>query len=175
VPLIAWWPGKIEANSVSGHISGFQDFLPTACELAGTTPQEATDGLSYLPTLMGKRDQQVRHEWLYWEFLFMPNMKKKPDAKPTGRQAILNPGLGFKAVRFGRHSPVELYRFEEDTSEINDMAGRYPDIAEQMTKYLNACRSESELWPIRFHDIPLVSTFSPHYETDKGKRNSTRK
>ena len=175
VPFIAWWPGKIKPNTVSSHISGFQDLLPTLCELAGSTPQDKTDGLSYLPTLMGKRDKQARHEWLYWEFLFMPNMKKK-DAKPTGRQAVLNTKLGFKAVRFGRHSPVELYRFEEDTSEINDVAAQYPEIAQKMTKYLDTCRSESELWPITFHDIPLVSNFSPHYNAKRdNKASSTSK
>jgi len=173
VPFIAWWPGKIAANTVSNHISAFQDFLPTACELAGTTPQDTTDGISYLPTLLGNGDKQTRHEWLYWEFLKMPKMKKHPDRMPTGRQAVLNVTIGFKAVRFGRHSPVELYRFEEDTSEINDVAGQYPEIAKQMTRYLNACRSESELWPIKFHDSPIMSTFSPHHISDKKIRANT--
>ncbi|MEO0510843.1 MAG: arylsulfatase [Verrucomicrobiota bacterium] len=163
VPFIAWWPGKIEADSVSKHISSFQDFLPTVCEITESQIEVTTDGLSYLPTLLGKYGVQAEHEWLYWEFLYM---SKKGIA---GRQAVLNPKLGFKAVRFGRNAPVELYRFEEDIAETNDVAKQFPEIANQMSSYLDSCRSESKLWPISYHDKPHASTFSPHYK--KGDRN----
>ncbi|NND97168.1 MAG: arylsulfatase [Pirellulaceae bacterium] len=65
VPMIARWPGKIAAGSQSDLPSAFWDFLPTACELAQTKPPE-TDGISYVPTLLGSSDEQKKHEYLYW-------------------------------------------------------------------------------------------------------------
>lgn len=64
-PFIACWPGRIEAGSVSEHISTFWDFLPTACEVAGVESAVKTDGISYLPALLGK-DKQLNHDYLYW-------------------------------------------------------------------------------------------------------------
>ena len=160
VPFIAWWPGKIKANSKSAHISSFQDFLPTVCELIGSKPKNNTDGISYLSTLKGQSEKQNQHEWLYWEFIRMGKSM-------AGRQAVLNPRLGFKAVRFGQHSPVELYRFEEDVSESKNLAGEYPEIVKKMTKYLDSCRSKSELWPASYLETPLLSTFSPQFKRDK--------
>ncbi len=66
VPFIARWPGKIEAATTSDLPSAFWDFLPTACEIAGTDAPKNIDGISYLPTLLGKSDQQKKHNYLYW-------------------------------------------------------------------------------------------------------------
>ncbi|QDT09819.1 arylsulfatase [Planctomycetes bacterium K23_9] len=65
VPLIARWPGKIAAGSESNHPSAFWDYLPTACELAGVDAPPS-DGISYASTLMGKTNQQSKHDYLYW-------------------------------------------------------------------------------------------------------------
>ena len=65
-PLLVRWPGKVEAGSTSNHISAHWDLFPTFCELAGTNPPEGLDGISFLPTLLGK--EQEKHEHLYWEF-----------------------------------------------------------------------------------------------------------
>jgi len=54
VPTIAWWPGTIQPGTASDHPSAFWDFLPTACEVAGTPAPEGIDGISYLPALLGK-------------------------------------------------------------------------------------------------------------------------
>ena len=56
-PFIARWPGKVPAGKVSDHVSGFQDMMPTFCELIGV-PSPPTDGVSFLPTLLGKEGQQ---------------------------------------------------------------------------------------------------------------------
>jgi arylsulfatase A-like enzyme len=68
VPFIAWWPGTIEANSKSDHISAFWDFMPTIADITGTELTREIDGISYLPTLLNKKDEQKQHDFLYWEF-----------------------------------------------------------------------------------------------------------
>src|SRR5690606_32767743 len=67
VPMIAAWPGKIRPDIQSGHLSAFADVLPTICEVAGVTVPDGIDGLSFLPTLLGRGNQR-NHEYLYWEF-----------------------------------------------------------------------------------------------------------
>ena len=66
VPLIAYWENKIRPNSLSYHISGFQDIISTFSEVIGYEITEELDGISFLPTLISK--EQQKHEYLNWEF-----------------------------------------------------------------------------------------------------------
>ena len=66
VPMIARWPDKIAPGTQSDLPSAFWDFLPTACEIAGVEMPEKLDGISYLPTLLGRANAQKMHEYLYW-------------------------------------------------------------------------------------------------------------
>ncbi len=100
-PLLARWPGTIQAGSISDHVSAHWDMLPTFCELAGVNAPSDTDGISMVETLKGKPQNQQPHEYLYWEFY------------ERG---------GKRAVRFGdwkaiqqninndKDAPVELYK-----------------------------------------------------------------
>ena len=67
-PLLARWPGRIAPGSETDHLSGFQDLLPTAAALAGVVLEREVDGISFLPTLLGRPEAQARHAYLYWEF-----------------------------------------------------------------------------------------------------------
>src|SRR5262249_2555081 len=71
VPMIVRWPAKIKPGQVSDQIWAFWDFLPTAAEIAGKDAfhrvRDKTDGISMLPTLLGKA-QTNQHDFLYWEF-----------------------------------------------------------------------------------------------------------
>ena len=66
VPMIASWKGKIKEGSKTEHISAFWDIFPTFAEIAGAKIKQDTDGISFLPTLLGKK--QKKHKFLYWEF-----------------------------------------------------------------------------------------------------------
>ena len=125
VPLIARWPGRIPAGRVTGHISAFQDFLPTAAAVAGIDAP-GTDGISYLPTLLG-RGAQKKHDHLYWEFL-----------ERGGRKAVL---LGrWKGVRLNTiknpGGPIELYDVTADRSEKEDVSKDHPEIVARIAEIL---------------------------------------
>jgi arylsulfatase A-like enzyme len=122
VPLIARWPGKVEAGAVSGHVSGFQDMLATVCELAGLKAPK-TDGVSMAPTLLGQERLQPRHDYLYWEFL-----------EKGGRRAILKDGwkgVALNTLKTGLDE-FELYRVGDDIGEENNLAKKNPKVVEEL-------------------------------------------
>ena len=67
-PFIARWPGKIKAGTISHLVSAQYDLLATLAELTGQTIPVKTDGISFLPELLGKSSQQKKHDYLYFEY-----------------------------------------------------------------------------------------------------------
>jgi arylsulfatase A-like enzyme len=63
-PFIARWPGRIQPGTTSDVLTSFVDFLPTAADLVGVPVRSATDGISILPTLLGKA-QAKQHAALF--------------------------------------------------------------------------------------------------------------
>lgn len=57
-PLVAVWPGKIEAGSESDALVSLIHLAPTILDAAGVEKGEAMYGESMLPVLLGQRDQQ---------------------------------------------------------------------------------------------------------------------
>jgi len=139
-PTIARWPGKIEPASVSDHISAFWDFLPTCAELACVKVPDNIDGISMVPTLLGRYDKQKKHKFLYWEF-----------HEQGGKQAVR---IGnFKGVRLNVHKnptgPIELYNLKNDLGENNNIADQHPGIIAKIKKIMKSARTDSLHWPIK--------------------------
>lgn len=133
---IVRWPGRIEAVTVSDHISAFWDVLPTLVEIASGSAPAASDGISFLPELVG--GPQTEHAYLYWEF-----------HEQGGKQAVR---MGrFKGVRTGLEedprAPIELYDLKSDPGETDDVAGTHPDIVEQIAGILANAREPSRDFP----------------------------
>ncbi|MEM7375495.1 MAG: arylsulfatase [Bacteroidota bacterium] len=139
VPMIASWPDRIQAGSESDLLSAFYDVMPTFCEIAGVEPPSHTDGVSFLPTLIGEPQVQS-HEFLYWEF---PAYK--------GQQAIR---MGkWKAIR--RHMmegnlEIELYDLDADIQEQNNVAQAYPNVIARMEEILDQEHQAADLDRFRF-------------------------
>ncbi|MGN6368169.1 MAG: arylsulfatase [Phycisphaerae bacterium] len=139
VPFIVWWPGHVAAGSTSHLPIAFYDFLPTAAELAGATPPSGIDGISFLPTLLGKPQRQ-RHEFLYWEF------HEKGFHQGVRYEAN---GTSWKGVRHGLHQPLELYDLNTDIGEKHNVAAQHPAIVERIMAYLrDGARTESKEFPV---------------------------
>ena len=68
VPLLASWPGSVEAGRVSDALIDFTDFLPSLAEVAGAAVPDdrEIDGRSFVPVLTGAADD-VR-EWVFMDF-----------------------------------------------------------------------------------------------------------
>jgi len=131
VPLLARWPGKIKPGRVTDHVSAFWDFLPTACDVAGLEPPQGIDGISYLPSLLGEKDQR-KHEYLYWEYYT--------------RQAVrMNQ---WKAVRFGPLRRIQLYNLTDDIGETKDVAAEHPEIVKKVEQLMQVAHVDSPLFSI---------------------------
>ncbi len=125
VPMIAYWPGIINANSTSNHISAFWDFLPTVCEIAQIKTPQNIDGISFLPELLGEK--QEKHSYLYWEF-----------HEQGGKQALR---FGdWKGIRLNMsnnsEAPIELYNLASDIGEQHNIAAENPGIVEQIVNIM---------------------------------------
>ena len=116
----------------------FYDFMPTAAELAGVEAPKGIDGLSILPTLLGKGNQK-KHEYLYWE-LPRHNGKTGEFPQETPMQAMR---MGdWKAVRPKPNGPLELYNLKNDVGEANDVGASNPKILAKMEALLKTARVE---------------------------------
>lgn len=113
VPMIVRWPGKTPAGGTSDHPLYFADFMPTFCELLGTPPPSYTDGISFLPTLEGRPQDQRPHAFLYW----CHQWSSLDHAVRSGK---------WKAVKRG-NNPLELYDLESDLRETTNVAAANPD------------------------------------------------
>lgn len=133
VPMIAVWPGHIEAGSKSDHISAFWDFMPTCAELIGANAPTNGQGVSFLPTLLGEQTQ-AEHDYLYWEF-----------HEWNGRQAIRKGD--WKLVHYNVFKPekktTELYKVTEDPGEENNLAEQYPEKVKELKALLDQARVSS--------------------------------
>jgi len=137
VPMIAWWPGKVTAGAKTGHISAFWDVMPTLAELAGADAPEDIDGISFLPTLLGKTHKQKVHDYLYWEF-----------HERGGKQAVRKGK--WKAVRLAvrkdPNGPLELYDLQTDPQEKSNIASQHPDIVRKMEQIMRQARTNSDVF-----------------------------
>ncbi|MED5277529.1 MAG: sulfatase-like hydrolase/transferase [Verrucomicrobiota bacterium] len=112
VPFIARWPGSVPAKKINHHISGFQDMFPTLLELAQIELEHEVDGISMVPTLLGKKGQR-KHDYLYWEFGERGGATAvlKGDWKGVRRNTRKNP-----------NGPIEIYNLKNDLAETTNLA-----------------------------------------------------
>lgn len=123
VPYYARWPGKIKAGSVCDHLLYYPDVMPTLADIANTECPE-TDGLSFLPSLLGQDNQQEVHDYLYWEYR---------------NQIAIRKGK-WKAYTKGK-DVWELYNIEVDIEEQNNVSKNNT----QVTKELKALAKQASV------------------------------
>ena len=135
-PMIVRWPGKIAAGSVDTDTAWtFADVMPTLADAAGASEHlpEKLDGISVLPTLLGKR-QDLSKRLLYWEFY------------ERGFQQAARRG-DWKAIRLKHDRPLQLYDLKNDPGEKNNLADRHPDLVAWFENQLKTARTPSRSWP----------------------------
>lgn len=137
VPMIVSWTDRIAAQSISHHVSAFWDVLPTITDLLGLPQPADTQGLSFLPTLLGESGQPA-HEYLYWEFIERGGAKaiRKGDWKLVVTN-VLHPD---KAA-------YELYNLREDEGEQHNVAHLHEDVVMELKQLLLSARVPAPDFP----------------------------
>lgn len=134
VPMIVRWPGVIAAGGESDLPTAAWDFLPTACELAtvelNADVAAAIDGVSIVPTLRGRPDEQKRHEYLYWassEGATSVGVRRGPWKLVRYRADAKN-----KTPDTDDRAAWRLYTLSTDIGETDDVAANHPAVVEEM-------------------------------------------
>ncbi|ANH80002.1 N-acetylgalactosamine-6-sulfatase [Niabella ginsenosidivorans] len=137
-PFIVQWPGVVKPGTESDMVAATIDIMPTLCDLLKLPVPANVDGLSILPTLLGKKEQQKQHAYLYFEY-----------PEYGGQQAVR---MGnWKAVRTNilkGQIKTQLFNLDTDIQEQNDVASQHPDIVKKIDAIM-----EKE------HHTPEVSRF----------------
>jgi arylsulfatase A-like enzyme len=133
-PMLVRWPGNTPAGKVSDVPWYFADVLPTLADLAGATPPDSIDGVSVLPTLLGRAQSIDR--FLYWE--------------------KVKSGVLWQAVRWGRwkalrksRGDLELYDVTRDIGETRNVAAGHAEVVARITEFLRNVRTETPHWPTK--------------------------
>jgi arylsulfatase A-like enzyme len=120
VPLVATWEGKIKPGSSSDHIAAFYDVLPTLCDIVKLDKPGDTDGISFFPALMEKKQEQ--HKFLYWEFPAYGGQQAVRMGKWKGIRRDLNKG----------NLEIKLYDLEKDIAEETNVAEQNPTVVKEI-------------------------------------------
>lgn len=136
VPFIVRWDGKVTPGTVDHHVCAFWDMMPTFAELTGQseTWTQATDGISMLPSITGNRTQN-EHDFLYWEF-----------HEEGGRQAVRKGPWKLIRQQINTSPILELYNLDDDLGETKNVAGKYPQILQELVQIMDGARVPSPLF-----------------------------
>lgn len=131
-PMIVRWPGKIKPGSKSSLLSSHYDFMPTLAEITGSAMPRKKDGISYLSTLLGKK-QRKKHDWIFIQ-----------SGGPMARSAMITRS-GWKLIQL-KDGTFQLYNILTDPGEHKDMAHKHPKIVNKLIpifkKQLNSKRPD---------------------------------
>lgn len=120
VPLFVSWPGYFKQNVVSQQLVGNYDFMATIAELLHIKPKDKKDGVSFLSTLKGKKNE-AEHDAIAF-------------ASPMGPALITNDGwkLRFLAAK----KIYQLYYLPDDYKEEHNLVQQQPGKVEALKKIL---------------------------------------
>ncbi|TCI94176.1 sulfatase [Tenacibaculum sp. M341] len=120
IPFVMHWDKVIPYKSVYNYPVSTMDLLPTFYKIGGGNVKDLKDidGVDLLPFI--KKDKLNRpHSKLFW--------------KKENRAAIRDGD--WKLLRYPDR-PAELYNLNEDISEVNNLASKYPERVKKMYKNL---------------------------------------
>ncbi len=179
-PWIAVWPGKIEPGTVDNRhfISGI-DFMPTVLDAAGLVQTEGTDGFSFLPILLGRRQAgrdevftqfhqtsarnrypircvqndrfgYIFNPWANGERVFKNESQSGLTFKAMQAAAKTDPKIAARVKLFQYRVVEEFYDFANDPDALHNLS----DYA-RYKKELDKMRKELLKWMKRTNDSAL--------------------
>ena len=160
VPLIAYWPGVIPANTVTDHMVHTVDYYPTYLHLAGNrwTPPKADhplDGESFVEVLLNPNTDRKRDPIFY---LFPGYMDSR--AQPTVVAIDEIAGHRYKLLYHYEADAWQLFNLSDDIGEENNLIKTHTSVAAPLSRKIRA-------WLTQKHP-----TWKPKFPTSKATGNS---
>jgi len=129
VPCIFRWPGKIPAERICNEIFTAMDFLPTLAAMCGIEhkPEKIIDGMDLSETVLGLRSSVKRETFFYY--------------KQNDLEAVRHNDWKLHVLK--QREPVKLlFNLKDDISESNNLYCERLDVAAELERLLDECRSE---------------------------------
>lgn len=128
VPGCVVWPNRIKAGSQTGRLVMTMDLYPTLCEAAGIKIDHLIEGVSFLPTLLGKTPAAEKRDLFF---------QRREGGDRYG-------GLTIQAIRRGEwkllqnspFEPLELYNLQRDPQEKVNLAGKERKVFRELSRAL---------------------------------------
>ncbi|WP_020566776.1 sulfatase family protein [Neolewinella persica] len=151
VPMIARWPGKISAGSVSHHPASLTDILPTLVSIAGAgLPEKKIDGRDLTAHLTSPAPAAAPPPDAPMCYYRSGNL----DAVRVGKWKLHVPHsfryvdiVGNDAVSGNyayRDTGLELYDLEGDPGEKYNVAEKFPEKTEELRALIERLQAEME-------------------------------
>lgn len=123
VPTCAVWPGHIKPGTRSNLRGISMDFYPTVCEVAGTKIPSYVEGVSLLPTFLGKPQKLDR------DLIFV---RREGGGHYNGQDYHAFRRGDWKLVHNQPDKPLQLYNLKDDPLETTDLAKKNLRIYNQL-------------------------------------------
>ena len=145
VPCIMRWPNKIPAGSDNSAMATTMDLLPTIARLAGSHAPEdrVIDGKDIWPLMnSGAKRETDQRTIFFHQQTALQAVRSGPwklHFPHQYRQQADTPGVDGKAAgQIDAAIGLSLYNLEEDISEQNNLAEKYPKIVQSLTDLADA-------------------------------------
>jgi len=121
-----YWKDRIKAGSVTDNFAMLSDLFPTICEAAGAKIPHAIDGISILPTLLG-REQITDNRTVFW-------VRREGGLRYGGIAYYAARRGNYKIMQNTPKEPVQFFDLAADPVEQKplDSAKVFPDIYKQL-------------------------------------------
>ena len=150
VCTIAWWPGKIPANTASDAIAGMFDILPTFTALAGGAlpTDRKIDGANLWPILAGEPNAKPPHDTFYYYRGLRLEAVRHGDWKlQLAGFSLAWPGAAVNAAikRLPANAPTtkaKLFNLKTDLAEATDVADANPAVVAKLEALVAAMKDD---------------------------------
>jgi arylsulfatase A-like enzyme len=184
-PMIAYWPGVIQAGTTCSEPVMQADFYPTFLDAAGATVGKTLDGESLMPLF--KQADSLTRKSIFWHmpgYLDKPVTRGRDSTFRTRPVSIIRKGrwklhlyleewiLDGGAGTIATNNAIELYDLESDRGEHKNLANENPEMRDSLVKELIAWHGTAE--------APIPNKPNPDYSpgansSKKPKKNKRRK
>ncbi len=109
VPAFFYWKNRIEPGTASNNFAMLMDLFPTFCEVANVEKLNEIDGISILPTLLGK-EQVTSDRYVFWV--------RRDGGIYYGGQAYYSARYqDFKILQNTPFEPIQYFNIKNDEFE----------------------------------------------------------